>query len=87
MKIKINNGVDVILTGDEVARAMHTYLVAKGVAILGPVTTTVNGELCKKGKVHIDPIGFCIDKNGKKWEYNVQRFIAGEFSDSNQVDV
>lgn len=61
-------GVDIILSGEEVAIAIMTYLTAKGVYISGPKTITVNGELCKNGRVYIDPDGFCIDKKGKKWD-------------------
>lgn len=58
-------GVNVELTGDEVATAIDAYLVAHGVHVSGPRTVTVNGELCKSGLVYVDPSGFVIDK-GKK---------------------
>lgn len=61
-------GVDIILTGEEVAIAVMTYLTAKGVYISGSRTITVNGRLCKSGGIYIDPSGFCIDKHGKKWD-------------------
>jgi hypothetical protein len=60
-------GVDITLSGEEVARAIMTYLTAKGVYISGARTITVNGELCESGKIYIDPSAFCIDKKGKKW--------------------
>tara|TARA_R110001592_G_scaffold347735_1_gene641420 strand:- start:124 stop:363 length:240 start_codon:yes stop_codon:yes gene_type:complete len=61
-------GVDITLSGEEVARAIMTYLTAKGVYISGARTITVNGELCESGRIYIDPSGFCIDKKGKKWD-------------------
>jgi len=65
---KYGKGVDITLSGEEVARAIMTYLTAKGVYISGARTITVNGELCESGRIYIDPSGFCIDKKGKKWD-------------------
>lgn len=58
-------GVSIELTGDEVARAIDTWLVALGVCVRGPRTVTVNGELCKSGKVYVDPSGFVISDGVK----------------------
>lgn len=58
-------GVDIKLTGDEVATAIDAYLVARGVVVRGSRTVTVNGKLCRKGRVYVDPSGFVI-VNGKK---------------------
>ena len=58
-------GVQIDLTGEEVARAIDAYLVARGVIVSGPRTITVNGELCEVGEVYVDPAGFVIRK-GKK---------------------
>lgn len=58
-------GVSIELTGNEVATAIHAYLVARRVHVDGPRTVTVNGELCEAGKVYVDPSGFVIHK-GKK---------------------
>ena len=66
-KTEYGPGVDIILSGDEVARAILTYLTARGVVIEGARTITVNDELCEKGRVYIDPSGFCIDKKGNKY--------------------
>ena len=63
-------GIDIKLSGEEVAIAIMTYLTANGVFVSGPRTITVNGELCQSGKVYIDPSGFCIDAKGKKWAGN-----------------
>lgn len=61
-------GVNIHLTGDEVAMAIIAYLAAHGVHINGPRTVTVNEDLCRSGSVYIDPSGFCIDRDGKKWD-------------------
>ena len=61
-------GVDIELTGEEVAIAIDAYLVARRVAVSGPRTILVNGQLCKSGRIYIDPSGFCIDKKGNKWD-------------------
>ena len=53
-------GIDINLTGDEVACAIGTYLVAHNVHISGPRTIRVNGELCEGGNVYVDPSGFVI---------------------------
>ena len=61
-------GVNIKLTGNEVATAIDAYLVARGVVVSGARTITVNGELCESGRIYVDPSGFCIDKKGKKWD-------------------
>jgi hypothetical protein len=58
-------GVSISLSGDEVATAIAAYLVARGVHVSGPRTTSVNGSLCKSGHIYVDPEGFVIH-NGKK---------------------
>tara|TARA_R110000823_G_scaffold143245_1_gene273422 strand:- start:90 stop:329 length:240 start_codon:yes stop_codon:yes gene_type:complete len=65
---KYGKGVEIKLTGDEVATAIDAYLVARGVAVCGARTITVNGELCEDGKIYVDPSGFCIDKKGEKFD-------------------
>ena len=55
-------GVEIVLTGDEVATAIFTFLTARGVHISGPRTVLVNGELCEAGQVYVDPSGFVIHK-------------------------
>lgn len=55
-------GVSIELTGDEIAIAIDAYLTSHGVHVSGPRTVTVNGELCEKGRVYIDPSGFAICK-------------------------
>lgn len=50
-------GVEVLLTGDEVAIAIDAFLVAHGIHVRGPRTIHVNGELCETGSVYVDPSG------------------------------
>lgn len=50
-------GAVVELSGDEVATAIDAYLVARSVYVGGPRTVTVNGELCREGRVFVDPSG------------------------------
>lgn len=58
-------GVEILLTGDEVATAILAYLTARRVHIQGPRTIRVNGELCKAGNIYVDPSGFVIHKGDK----------------------
>jgi hypothetical protein len=71
MKIEYGNGtteygpgVDIHLTGEEVATAVEAFLAFKGTHIEGARTITVNGDLCRRGHIYVDPSGFVID-NGK----------------------
>ena len=73
MQISIGNGqtkygpgVDIKLTGDEVATAIDTWLVAQGVHVRGPRTVRVNNGLCNDGNVYVDPSGFVV-ANGKMY--------------------
>ena len=59
-KTKYGPGVSIDLDGDEIAVAISAWLVAHGISINGPRTITVNGDLCKDGKVYVDPSGFVI---------------------------
>lgn len=54
---KYGPGVSIDLTGEEVARAILAYLVARNVNIDGPRTITVNGDLCEEGNIYVDPSG------------------------------
>lgn len=72
MKISFGNGtteygpgVDIVLTGAEVATAIGTWLVAHNVHINGPRTITVNGDMCEKGNVYVDPSGFVVSDGEK----------------------
>lgn len=59
-------GVSIGLTGDEVAIAIDAWLVAQRVHVCGPRTVTVNGALCGKGEVYVDPSGFVV-ADGEKY--------------------
>lgn len=65
-KTEYGPGVSIDLNGNEVAIAIHAFLVAHGIYVDGARTVTVNGELCEKGRVYVDPSGFVI-ANGEKW--------------------
>lgn len=57
---KYGPGIDINLTGDDIALAISAFLVSQGVHVDGPRTITVNGELCKIGRVYVDPSGFVV---------------------------
>lgn len=59
-------GVEIRLTGGEVATAIDAYLVAHGVHVSGPRTVTVNGRPCRQGGVYVDPSGHVV-ANGKRY--------------------
>lgn len=61
-KTKYGPGVLIELSGDEVAHAINTYLVAHNIYVKGPRTITVNGNLCTVGKCYVDPSGEVIYK-------------------------
>ncbi len=65
-KTEYGPGVSIDLTGTEVARAIHAWLVAQGVFVSGPATITVNDELCDAGNIYVDPSGYVI-YDGKKF--------------------
>ena len=65
-KTEYGPGVQIDLTGDEVAIAIDAYLVAHRIYVDGPRTITVNGELCEVGKVYVDPSGKVV-ANGEGW--------------------
>ncbi len=59
-KTEYGPGVQIDLTGNEVAIAVDAYLVAHGIHVQGPRTIIVNGSLCKKGQIYVDPSGKVI---------------------------
>ena len=59
-------GVEVHLDGSDVAIAIDAYLVAHQIHTFGPRTITVNGELCERAKVYVDPSGFVMS-DGKRF--------------------
>lgn len=63
---KYGPGVQIDLTGEEVAAAISAYLVAHNIYINGPRTIAVNGSLCQNGEIYIDPSGSVV-VNGERW--------------------
>jgi len=68
VKVTISNGkhrygpgVDIDLTGSEIACAIESYLVAHGVYVFGARTHRVNGDLIESGYIYVDPDGHVID--------------------------
>jgi len=59
-------GVEISLTGSEIATAISAYLVAQGIHVDGARTIFVNAELCETGRVYVDPSGFVI-ANGRRF--------------------
>lgn len=64
---KYGPGVQIDLSGDEVATAIDAFLVAHRICVRGPRTISVNGDLCRVGEIYVDPSGFVVDDDGKKW--------------------
>lgn len=65
-KTEYGPGVEIKLTGNEVAIAIDAYLVAHGFYVSGARTITVNGELCESGRVYVDPSGSVVT-DGKRY--------------------
>ena len=72
MEIKAGNGttefgpgVEITLTGDEVAAAIMTFLVAHDINVFGARTISVNKELCECGEVYVDPSGYVVSRGVK----------------------
>jgi hypothetical protein len=61
-KTEYGPGAAIEMTGDEVAVAIMTWLMAHDVHILGARTVTVNGQLCETARVYVDPSGFVVAK-------------------------
>ena len=59
-------GVNIELTGADIAIAIDAYLVAHQIYVNGPRTITVRDELCGYGRVYVDPSGFVI-ADGEKY--------------------
>jgi hypothetical protein len=56
-------GVEINLSGDELAVAILAYLVANHINVQGPRTIFVNGELCESCRIYVDPTGWVETKN------------------------
>ena len=59
-------GIQIDLTGNEVAMAIYTYLTAHDIHIQGAATITVNGELCEQGSIYVDPSAYVV-ANRELW--------------------
>ena len=61
-------GVEIKLSGNELAEAVDLWVYSQGVVVRGPRTITVDDELCrgKNGRVYVDPSGFVMYK-GKRY--------------------
>lgn len=67
--LKEGRGVEISLSGDELATAIDAYLVAHGICVRGPRTVRVNGEMCESARVFVDPSGF-VNDNTNSVKYN-----------------
>ena len=59
-KTEYGTGIDIDLSGEELAIAIEAYLVAHDCHISGPRTIRVNGELCEEAHIYVDPLGFVV---------------------------
>ena len=59
---EFGTGIDIELTGEELAHAISTYIFSKRIYISGPATIRVNGALCESASVYVDPCGSVIQK-------------------------
>jgi hypothetical protein len=66
-KTEYGPGVQIDLSGEEVAWAIYAYLMAKKTIINGAATIRINGNLIEEGSVYVDPSAFVISK-GRKWD-------------------
>lgn len=66
---KVGDGVEVNLTGDELAMAVDLFLYSRQVLVVGPRTVKVNGQKCESAQVYVDPSGYVMD-NGTRYRGN-----------------
>lgn len=76
MKVQIGNGlteygpgVEITLTGDDVARAIDSYLYAHDIIHYGARTIRIDGKLCGDAKVYVSPEGHVM-AGGKRYNGN-----------------
>ena len=74
---KYGSGVEINLTGDEVATAIDAYLVAHNIHHFGPRTIRVNGELPKIARIYVDPSGYVI-ANGLRYPDDFDKPTSAE---------
>lgn len=77
-KTEYGPGVNINLTGDEVAQAILDFVAKQNVVISGPLTVMVNGKLCKKGKVYVDPSGVVTVK-GRSEATDVEEVVKKDY--------
>ncbi len=65
-KSEFGPGVQIDLSGEEVARAISAYLLANGVYVNGPRSIRVNGEFTESGSIYVDPSGW-VERGNKHW--------------------
>ena len=58
-------GVEILLTGEEIATAVFSWLVGHGVHINGPRTIRINGGQISDGSIYVDPSGFVVCEGEK----------------------
>jgi len=63
-------GINIILDGDEIARAIDIYLYSQNVLVRGARTIHLNDEVAAyvEGRIHVDPSGYVITPDGEKME-------------------
>jgi len=59
-KTEFGKGVNINLTGDDIALAIYSWLVGQGVFIVGGRTIRINEELCSNSQVYVDPSGYVV---------------------------
>jgi len=59
-KTEYGPGVEINLTGKEIAMAIYAYLMAHNTIIDGATTITINNEMIKFGEINVDPSGRVI---------------------------
>lgn len=59
-KTEYGPGVQIDLTGEEIATAIYAYLSAHNVHVSGPATINVNGDLIDEGGMYVDPSGYVV---------------------------
>jgi len=59
-------GIDINLTGDELAEAITLYLqVRHNICVYGARAASVNGERCESANVYVDPSGVVLNGDTK----------------------
>lgn len=57
---EFGTGINIEMSGEELAHAVSTYVHSRGIHIDGSRTITVNGELCESASIYVDPCGSLI---------------------------